>query len=479
MKKNLIFVLITIISIYSCTKITNTELGSDLIPPIDGVETKDTVLDVITRNFLLDSTRISKFQDMVLGNIEDDPLMGKTKAIINAEFKPLYYPYFYEVSKDSLFLDSAVLVLGYRGLWGDSTNPIHLKVFEISQTSRLKQDSVYPTYSSMNIAGQIGETIISDPRRLKDSVKPRNEAAVNQIRIKLSNAFASRLLYEFDSTNAYRTDAQFSSVFRGFSIVPQAGSNTLLRVSLSDTNSKVALYYRYQRRDSIIDTVVRYFRHGVTSNANNNIVRNRVGSEAQSFLTNPIAQPDSLLYLDAGPGNYVRIQTPALETNISNRLVHRAELIMEQDATNDLFYEKYTAPNLFLCAVPKRLDSAKFRFYVPNDISLGQGGVAANLNSFGGNVLYKTDPSGRRIASYSFNITRYVQGIITRKEPVFDLYLFAPVEDYVHTSQSANSLYPIAAAPFNYPASGRVRLLGGNSARPDRKMRLRIIFSRI
>jgi hypothetical protein len=478
-KKNLLLAFIALVFVASCTKLTNTEIGNGLIPPIDGIETKDTLLNVITRNFPLDSIRISKFQEMVLGNIDNDPIMGTTKAIINAEFKPLYYPYFYEVGKDSLFLDSAVLVLGYRGYWGDSANPIHLKVYEISQTSRLKQDSVYTSNSQMNLAGQIGEVTIADPRKLTDSVKPRKEAAINQIRIPLSTAFANRLLFNFDSSNAYRTDAQFSSIFRGFSIVPQAGSNTLLRVSLSDTNSKVALYYRYTRRDSIIDTVVRYFRHGVTSNASNNIIRNRAGSQAQTFLTNPATQADSLLFLQAGPGNFIRIETPALENNISNRLVHRAELIMEQEADNDPFYEKYSAPNLFLCAVPKRLDSAQFRFYVPNDISLGQGGVAANLNSFGGNVVYKTDPTGKRIASYAFNITRYVQGIITRKEKVYDLYLFAPVEDYVHIAQNSTSLYPIAAAPFNYPASGRVRLLGGNSARPDRKMRLRIIFSRL
>lgn len=479
MNKKFLLGLIAFVIIASCTKITNTEIGNGLIPPTDGIDTKDTILDVVTRNFPLDSIRISKFQEMVLGNIDNDPIMGKTKAIINAEFKPIYYPYFYEVGKDSLFLDSAVMVLGYKGYWGDSTNPIHLKVYEISQTSVLKQDSVYPSYASMNLAGQIGETTIADPRRLVDSVKPRGEQAINQIRIPLSTAFGNRLLFEFDSTNAYRTDAQFSSVFRGFSIVPQAGSNTLLRVNLSDTNSKVALYYRYRRRDSVMDTIVRYFRPGVTSNASNNIIRTRAGSESQIFLSNPAAQADSVLFLQAGPGNFVRIQTPSLETNMGNRLIHRAELVMEQEAENDAFYETYSAPNLFLCAINKNLDSSAFRFYVPNDISLGQGGTAGNLNSFGGNVIYKNDPSGRRIASYTFNITRYVQGIITRNEKVYDLYLFSPVEDYVYTGNGINAVYPIAAAPFNPPASGRVKLLGGNSARPDRKMRLRIIYSKL
>ena len=483
MKKILLFSLIAFTFIVSCTKISTTEIGTGLIPPIDGINTKDTIIEVSTFNIQTptpDSIRVSKYSEMTLGYITNDPLMGSTQAIINAEFKPLFFPYIFEVKKDSLYLDSVVLVLGYQGLWGDSTNPMKLNVFEISQTSKIKTDSVYPTYAKMNTADFLGSTTITNPRKLSDSVKSFNEAAKNQIRIRLTNTFGNRLLREYDSTNAYKSDDQFSNTFRGFSIVPESGPNTLLRINLSDTNCKVALYYKYTRRDKDPrqDTpTVRYFRPGIVAGATNNIVRNRTGSESNTYLTNPASTPDEKLYLQAGPSNYVRIKTPML-AGFSNRVIHRAELLMEQEAGNPATDGLFTAPNLFLCAMNSNPDSTK-RFYVPNDIALGQGGTVTNLNAFGGYVIFKNDPFGNRIASYSFNISRYVQGIATKNEKIHDLYLFAPVNDFVYSGDGLNFLYQISSVQFNPPAIGRVRLFGGNSPQTQRKMRLRIIYSKL
>ena len=480
MKKTLLFSLIAFTVIVSCTKISTTEIGTGLIPPIDGIITKDTIIEVNTFNVQTptpDSIRVSKYSEMTLGYITNDPLMGSTQAIINAEFKPLFFPYVYEVRKDSLFLDSVVLVLGYQGLWGDTANQMKLNVFEISQTSKIKTDSVYPTYASMNTADFLGTATIK-PNRLADSVKSFNEAAKNQIRIRLSSNFGNRLLKVYDSTNAYKSDDQFSNTFRGFSIIPESGPNTLLRINLSDTNSKVALYYRYTRRDKdpAQDTpTVKYFRPGIVAGATNNIVRNRTGSESNTYFTNAPSAPDEKLYWQAGPSNYVRINTPMLY-GFSNRVIHRAELLMEQEAGDAATDLKFTAPNLFLCAVNP--DSLK-RFYVPNDIALGQGGTVTNLNAFGGYVVFKNDPLGNRIASYSFNISRYVQGIATKNEKVQDLYLFAPVNDFVYSGDGLNFLFQISSVQFNPPAIGRVRLFGGNSAQKERKMRLRIIYSKL
>lgn len=474
MKNNLLLSIIVLFVFASCTRISTTEIGTGLIPPVDGINTIDTTIDVFSQNMPLDSIRISKYQEFTLGNISSDPIMGATRAIINAEFKPIFYPHYFEVSRDSLFLDSAILVLSYKGLWGDTTNPLKFKVYEIAQSSKLSADSVYPSYATMDIAGQIGAGTIADPRRLGDSVFPRREQAINQIRIPLFSTFGNKLLKEFDSTNAYQNDAQFSSTFRGISIVPETSSNTLLRVSLADTNSKVALYYRYTKRDGNKDTVVRYFRTGAYAGAANNILRTRTGAEVNTFLTNSATEADSLLYLQSGPGLYIKIKTPGL-LGLTSRVIHRAELIMEQQAGNSATDGIYTQPNLFLCAMNQ--DSGR-RFYVPNDIALGQSGTVSNLNSFGGYVIYKNDPFGNRVASYNFNISRYVQGIATKGEKIYDLYLFAPVYDFVNISESSQLLFPIASSSLNPPGIGRVRLLGGNSKQTQRKMRLRIIYSK-
>ncbi|MCC6635065.1 MAG: DUF4270 family protein [Chitinophagaceae bacterium] len=478
--KNLLSVFFISIIITSCTKISTTDIGNNLIPPIDGINTLDTIIDVQSFNVLADSFRISKYQEMVLGNIDNDPLMGSTKAIINAVFKPSYFPFYFPVSKDSLTLDSVVLVLSYQGLYGDTTNPIHLKVFEISQTSKLKADTVYPVSATMNTAGLLGEKIISDPRKLADSVKAFSENAKNQIRIPLNNSFGNKLLKQFDSSNAYFSDDQFESIFRGFSIIPQAGSNTLLRVALNDTNSKVALYYKYKQRVTGVDTsVITYYRPaGITSGASNNIIRNRTGSQSAQYLTNASNVEDSLLFLQAGLGNYVRIKTPGI-TGLSNRVIHRAELIMEQEANDVNTDGLFTTPNLFLCAISTHPDSAAYRFYIPKDIvTSGADGLVENLALFGGNAVNATDPNGKKISSYNFNITRYIQSIILGKQSVYDLYLFAPVVDYVYAGYGNTAgVYQISSIPLNSPGVGRVRLLGGNSKQHGRKMRLRLVYS--
>jgi len=475
-KNRLLFAFIGIVLVASCTRISTTEIGTGLIPPVDGVNTFDTVIEVSTENFVSDSMRVSVDMEHALGYITNDPLFGTTKAILNTELKPPYFPYYYEVPKDSLFLDSVVLVLSYKGIWGDTTNSIHLNVFEIAQSNQMKADSIYPTYASFNTASQIGGTTIADPRRLVDSVYPFNEAATKQIRIKLNNTFGDRLLKTFDSTNAYQTDSAFRTYFAGFSVIPDAGPNTLLRVALPDTNTKLALYYRYLNRTGPagnLDTAVRYFRVTNTCATSNNIVRTRTGAEVNNFLTN--TGPDSLIYLQTSPGTFVRIKTPNL-TGLSNRLVHRAELLMEEQAGAAATDGIFTEPNLFLSAYSN--DSSR-RFNIPYDITYAVDGTVSNLNTFGGFVVYKNDNAGNRVASYNFNISRYVQSICTRQDKVYDLILSAPVYDYIYPTETSSIMYPVSSSLFNPVATGRVRLLGGNSLQKDRKMRIRIIYSKV
>ena len=65
----------------SCTRVPSTELGAGLIPTIDGVITKDTLLEVITDTYMdKDSVRVYENDNHVLGAITNDPLFGKTAA---------------------------------------------------------------------------------------------------------------------------------------------------------------------------------------------------------------------------------------------------------------------------------------------------------------------------------------------------------------------------------------------------------------
>ncbi len=477
------FILIVFFS--ACTRISSTDIGSSLIPNIDGVITKDTLLDVITDSFEeTDSARVYKSDNHLIGSINYDPLFGKTRASLYLEMTPPSYPFYIAGNKDSLKIDSAVLILSYRGLYGDSTLPLTLNVSEISQNTRLdpfrSYPSNYPNVYPINTTTTLADPVTIDIRRLTDSVKNRFENSRNQIRIKLRDGVARRFLKDYDSVNAYKSDSLLRTAFAGFAITASTG-NALLKISLSDTNTKFALYYSTSSTGATQrDTSVSYFSHNSTFGADANyITRDRSGSDAAKHITTS-SKPDSLVYVQTSPGVYVRVKIPGLQA-LSNRIIHRAELIAEQvpDDANLATIETQMHPPRYLLL--SRFDSAiSTKRNIPNDYIFGSSGP--NIQEFGGYLSYKSLFGYDRVASYTFNLSRYVQGIVTRKDSSFTLRLSAPTNDSLmytppYPGNTGSILNYLGPNTGNDPADGRVRLGGGTHSRF--RMRLRIVFSRL
>ena len=482
----LLSILVPTIFFSACTKITSTDIGGDLIPGIDGVNTKEMYLDVSSKNMKDTSTSIGISTINALGHV-DDPLFGKTDASINVQIKPDFFPVTFPVGKDSLYIDSVVMVLAYNGVWGDTLQNQALSVYEIEQDAVLK-DLRPDTIFSTNYVFPRGRNLTYnntpvniDITKLNDSLTlGRSEGTVtNQMRLRLTNEYGSELLHNYDTAGVYKSDSLYDIRFKGYQIVPSAQGNALLRINLLDTGTKIAIYYRYTFRDSAgkQDTAVRYWHtSSYTCGSSNYIQHNRSGYPVNQFLQ-PSADStnDSLIFVDANPGIYSRVRIPGLST-LTNRIIHRAELVMEQvPYTNDQYY----APaNLFLTPYTPTGGSTP-RFALPYDVSISSGTVV-NQFAFGCIPFKKKDPlTGQDIYAYSFDISRYVQGIITRGNPVYDLILYAPVNDYVYLDQS--SVYQIytgtSAGPLNYPSCGRVRLGGGSNT--NYKMRLHIVYSEV
>lgn len=470
-----------------CTRISSTDIGSGLIPAIDGVNTRDTLLDVITDSFEdADSTRIYKGDNHLLGTITNDPIFGKTTASMFFELKPGSYPYYIPGNKDSLVVDSAVLILSYRGFYGDSTQPLRLNVFEIDKNTPLDifhaYPANYPASFNFNLGQSLGNSINVDIRRLGDSVKNRYEDATNQIRFRLRADVAKRFLKDYDSTNAYLSDSVFRTYFAGFAITANTGTaaNALLKINLADTNTKFALYYSSSSTGATKrDTSVAYLKFNTSYSGDANLVlRDRSGTDAAKHLTTT-AKPDSLVYVQTTPGTYVRIKIPGLQ-GLSNRIIHRAELITEQvpDDVNPAIEAQMLPPRyLLLSAFDSALNSKR---NIPNDYILSSTG--ANTSTFGGYLVSKSVPGYDRIASYTFDVSRYVQGIVTRKDSSFTLRLSAPSNDSLHYTppypgNAYSQTYYMGPSGTNDVGDGRIRLGGGSHTRF--RMRLRIIFSRI
>lgn len=474
---------------YGCTKIETTDIGSGLIPPIDGVTTLDTELNVVTANSFdptNDSLRVYKSDDHVIGVINNDPAFGKTTAQAYFELKPASYKFSFPGAA-SLVPDSAVLILSYKGTYGDSTINQTWEVRELSEL--LNHDSAYPV-STRFAAGNILGSKNIDITALEDSIKDGFENASNQIRIKLDPAFANRLMKQYDSTanNAYESDSLFRLNFKGFCVAPAAGSagNALIRINLLDTNTKLALFYNYKVPDSPnASSAVSYFRFSTggllsvpVSASANYIKRDYIGSQLAANMSSA-NQNDSVLFIQTSPGTFATIKIPGL-SSLPNAIIHRAELAVYQAPDVSSLDKIFTPPYLLLYSYDS-LNRVKIN--IPNDFVVNTSSIP-NTSSFGGYFSQKNLAGYGMVNSYAFDISRYVQGVVTRKDSSLTLRLSAPSNDslkytdpYPATTSSTYHIMPLYA---NNVAIGRVLLGGGgmDHSSPIR-MRLRIIYSKL
>jgi hypothetical protein len=484
MRKLFLLALAIISIITACTKIESTTIGNGLIPPIDGVTTFDSTYAVTTTTIIDTSLPwVYKTDDHVVG-LTNDPVFGTTNASSFFEMKPTSYKYAFPFKTD-VRKDSAVLILNYAGVYGDtSTNPsIKLNVYEIALADSLKGDSVYKVNVNPGLGSLLGSKTFN-VKSFRDSFKSNLDSGIANIRIPLDPAFASRLIEQYDSGHQYADDPSFRRAFAGFAVVAQAGSsNILVRFNLTGADTKLALYYHRDSSGVAKDNSVNYFRfsNGAVvpiSAAANRVVRNYAGTEVAAAVANP-GSTDKV-YVQTAPGTVVTIDIPALKT-LSNRIIHRAELIAEEDPDASVNRKNFPPPAYLLL---HRFNTAlNVKSNLLNDYLYEPASFSSNVSDFGGYLTYKNitgiaDP----VASYSFNISRYVQGIVTRKDTSFPLRIYAPSNDsiryyYPYPNNTISQVAPIVTSTANKTAEGRVRLGGGTN--PRVRMRLRIIFSRI
>ena len=125
-------------------------------------------------------------------------------------------------------------------------------------------------------------------------------------------------------------------------------------------------------------------------------------------------------------------------------------------------------PYMFIDAFSQTGDSI---FTIRNDFIFTNSGRGYDINTLGGQ--FKDN-------KYIFNLTRYVQSIVTKKQTNYTLRVHAPF-----------TVVPLLLSPNDQPghivpmvlnttlAGGRVVLYGGNNPDITKKMRLRIIYSKI
>lgn len=496
------FLLIAIVSSVAilfpaCRKINEaTDLGGGLIPPIDNINTFDTIINALVYNDSIgladDSLRVSKADEYFLGRISNDPFFGTTDARIFLELKPPSYPFVFNTGHtDSLHIDSVVLVLSHKENYGDTDLAQTINVYELDNNpgNIFKPDSLYLIrQNNLTYTNLLGSRTFA-PKILNDSVKVYLDTTIGQMRIRLDDNFGQRLLNYDSSSNAikgaYKNDSIFRTKFKGFALQSVAGGNGLMGFNLADAaNTKLAIYYRFEKNTVTHDTVS-YFNFSASapidlktySASANYIIRDYSGSAFLASLSNGNGS-DASVYIQNSPGTLASIKIPDLAT-VSNRVLHRAELIVEEDY--DASNEKFTAPTLlYLDAYDDSVSGTNKYRTIPYDASID---VNGNLNyqAFGCLSVLEQDGLGHTVNKWKFNVTRYIQHYLTGTLPLYEFRLFAPVfvkENYA--IPPANDF--LTSLNFNPTTTkGRVKLMGttGPGDTNPRRLRLRLIYSKL
>jgi hypothetical protein len=458
---------------FSCAKIDTTVLGSNLIPVVDNVNTFDTTLEVITDNaFLADTTAITYNEDHALGNI-NDPSFGSTKAAIYNELvSPSYGTVHPFNSKDSVKgIDSVVLMLAYKSVYGDTLTPLNISVSEIDPAVNFKDSVIGYRISSPDFATtgpQLANTSI-DITKLNDSTKairPGDTLSyVNVLRVKLANSIGAKLA-AFDTVAgaAYKNDSTFRTLFKGLAISSNAGQ-ALVYFNMQDARSQLIVYYKGQKGGKADSTQKTSFIFAPYMQAN--LVK-RVPAGAYAANMSNAGVNDPYLYIQSSPGSYASVKIPGLK-GLGNRVVHRAELVVDKEPGVTMLNESLLPPQLLFLDAVDSANSSRI-ITIPN-YDFRTENSTYNIIEFGG-VL-------RADNTYRFTLTRYVQGVLSRGEPIYTLRLHAPyfLAPFYKDPQFGYVKYPVALS--SQVGAGRVALRGGGFADPQKRMRLRIIYSKI
>lgn len=481
MKKNISGSVIAVLSfffIYSCTKIDTTDLGNDLIPAVDNVNTFETILDIQTDNFLLnDAPEFPYNLDHAVGIIENDPDFGRTDAALYFDVSPSAFKSYPFGNKDSLVnVDSVVLSLTYKSLYGDSNSVQRFEVFEIDPSANFRyQDSLdyktdHPDFPILPTS--LGARTV-DFKILNDSVHYINGTdtigAVNELRIHLDPSFATRFI-NADTTTAYQNDSIFKTFLKGLAVKTNNSAspskNALAYFDLTNEKTKLTFHCRIKQNGSTVRTSpsFRYFNNNGTSTSSiggqANLIKRTPANGYLANVTNSNAN-DATLYIQSTPGSYATLKIPGIDT-LTNRVIHRAEIVAERiNPVSDAF----TTPDLLFIDLINN-DTA---FTLPNDF-VRTGESTYDVNLLGGRL---------KDNKYVFNISRHVQNIVTNKKLNYTLRIYSPfiAQPYILDASGNKSGLPLILLINPRVAYGRVIIAGGSH--PTKKMQLRIIYSKI
>jgi hypothetical protein len=381
--KNLIgAILLFSVVVWGCQKGDQT-LGVNLLPGVKIFDTRhhQDKSSITTSIFTDTKIRVDRPQYNLLGSF-NDPIFGRTDASFAAQFRLPYHPDY----KASAQIDSIVLRMYYKKIYGDTISTQTLNVYEL--TSGLNYNAKY--LSSFNIksfasADPIGTTSFI-PKFRTDSLK--TDTTQQLISLRLKNSFGNYLL-GIDSLKMTDNDV-FLNVFKGLYIGASPVNRRGTLVSINSSSSMIVLYYHDSQKDTL------GFAYRVTGNSAN--VSGYVHDYTRAaFYPNLDKEnnSDSLIYIQPTGGIKSKILVPSLSLwkDSVKYAINKATLTFHVDTIlSD--YRRYPMPSRIYLKVITDTGEEEF----PSDSQLSS-------NYYGGFYDHTT-------ATYSFNVTQHLQQLI-------------------------------------------------------------------
>lgn len=378
---------LVVFALSACKK--PTDLQADGLLPEEDVlfaNQSDTtsILSYIVREDTLSTDELSA---CLLGSYTDETF-GRTLASFATQFvlsgaNPSF-PETFEV-------DSVIFSVAYTGYSYGSLGEGYLSVKELSENLP-KTASFNSSYN----APVLNENLLADPSQLFQ-FKPKTylfgteDSLAPQLRIPLKTSLGTRLLHPTDTT-ALESDENFQSYFKGLKIEAGSYPMGLVAVDLTNINSKITVYYRYDN-GGLADTT--FYEFPVTSDCGRysrlqHFYQYANQPDLQGLVSTDTIANQSMMYLQAGAGIKTKLVLPHLLDLQMNegRIVNKAELIIPFEPDS-----RY-APA-----------SQIFIFYQNS-----AGTLVALPDQFSGNIGGGVEVTNRR---YRLNITQYIQKVIS------------------------------------------------------------------
>lgn len=435
-----VFALLVAVLATGCKK-PEEDLGLDILPG-DPLGTRVEVTPVHAFTFEPEAIRTSGLTRNLLGSYLD-PTFGTVQAGIVAQLRLSTNNVGQGQDNSGLVADSMVLALAFDGI-NYAYGNLNAQTFQVHELSEaVTVDSTYtsdqaPAIIPQNLVADRGGRVVPMP-----FTKPfiAGDSLLPQIRIRLDKALAQRMLDAF-GTPALVDNTAFLEFFKGLYITADNGAQLpfqqgILYFSLLSTSSKATVYYRNtlepEPTPRFLDLVINQ------SSVRYSVVQHDHTQALEPGL--PMALADSLapaqnVYVQALGGLRAGIRFPELRSSFADQdlVVARAELVVPVPGT----FNPFLAPPAQLFIFRKDTVTGGDVF-LPDQVA-GAGVIDGN---------YRVDAK-----EYRFNITRYVQGVITGTIP----------DTGVELVPGSNGI-----------SANRV-VLGGPS-HPDRPMRLELTFT--